>query len=137
MFGLVNASPSFLKIEIVWAVEYSAFQRTYVMRNAVGLFLNYWLKSPSMPEWHGLRFSKSPCVTAKRMGLDEEGVMGWTWVLLDDMEENGRPIRNGDPESLKAGRDNVMLSLCEDDWENGGREHKQPLIGRVFRALVG
>jgi hypothetical protein len=48
--------------------------------------------------------------------------MRWTWVLLDGMEENGRPLRDGDPESPRAERNSVVLSLCADDLGNGGIE---------------
>lgn len=49
----------------------------------------------------------------------EKDVMQWTWVLLDGMKEDGRPIQDGVPESLRARCGSVMLSLCADDWENG------------------
>lgn len=140
MIGLINASPTFFRIEIAWALVFPAFQRTYVTTNAVGLLLNYCLDPPNAPERPGLGFvrvqwtghteSELSCATAKRMGFKEEGVMRWTWVMLDGMEGNGRPIRDGDPEGPKAGRDSVLFSLCADDWKNGGREHVQRLISR-------
>ena len=51
--------------------------------------------------------------------------MRWAWVLLDGMEENGRPIQDGDPESLRAQLDGVALSQYADDWS---REHVRQWI---------
>ncbi|KAH9969332.1 hypothetical protein BJV74DRAFT_784767, partial [Russula compacta] len=81
----INALPAFLKIEIAWAVVFSKFQCTYVTTNAVGLFLDYCLEPPNMPERPRLRFVRvqwtrhaeieSSCVTARQMGFKEEGMM--------------------------------------------------------------
>jgi hypothetical protein len=67
------------------------------------------------------------------MGFKEEGVMRWTSVILEGMEGNMIALRNGDPKSTRPGRHSVMLSLCADDWESGGREHVQHLINLIDR----
>lgn len=102
---LVNASPAFLKIEIACAVVFSTFQHTCVTGNTIDLFLNYCLESPRIPEPPRLKFvcmqstshreSDSSCAPPTRMGVKEEGVMWWTWVLLGGVEENGWPILYG------------------------------------------
>jgi RimJ/RimL family protein N-acetyltransferase len=141
VIGLIRTSPANLSVEIGWAVVFPAFQRTYVTTNAVGLLLRYCLDLPipgaARP---GLGFRRVQWVThtanrpsqaaAKRIGFKEEGVLRWTMVLPEGTEGNGIPVRDGDPLSGRPGRHSMMLSLCADDWENGGREHVQGLIDR-------
>jgi RimJ/RimL family protein N-acetyltransferase len=140
VIGLLNTSPKNLSIGIGYVIVFPAFQRTYVTTNAVGLLLRYYLELPSVPHRPGLGFrrvqwqahmaNRASQVTAQRMGFKEEGVLRWTWVLPEGREGNGIALRDGDLESSRPGRDSVVLSLCADDWENGGREHVQRLIDR-------
>jgi len=127
LIGLKNTSPANLSAEIGWILVFPAFQRTYVTSNAIGLVLHYCLELPSAPKRPGLGLQRVQWTThtdneasrraAKRMGFREEGVLRWSWV-----------IREGDPKSPQAGRNSAILSLCADDWENGGREHVRGLI---------
>ena len=64
------------------------------------------------------------------MGLKEEGVLRWTWVLRESAEGHGIPLRGGDQLSSRPGRHSTLFALCADDWENGGRDHVQRLIDR-------
>ncbi|KAH9983619.1 hypothetical protein BJV74DRAFT_797328 [Russula compacta] len=112
---------------------------------AVGPFLKYCLESPGMPERsracaHAVDEQHRERVIVCDGEADlykEEGVMQWTWVLLDGMKENGRQIQDGVPESPRAGRGSVTLSYCVDDWENGGGEHMQRLIRKVSGESAG
>ena len=136
----MHTSPANLSGEIWWVVVFPAFQRTYVTTNAIGLLLRYCLELPSAPQWPGLGFRRvqwtahtaNPVsqAAAQRMGFEEEGVLHWTWVTAEGKEGNGIALRDGDPKSPRLGRHSVMLSLCADDWESGGREHVQHLIDR-------
>jgi RimJ/RimL family protein N-acetyltransferase len=134
-----------LTTEIGWLVVFPEFRRTYVTSNAVGLLLNHCLElpdpsesSPGRPrglgfrrvQWTAQAGNKPSHAAAKRMGFKEEGVMRWTWVMPEGAEGDAIPRRDGDPLSSRAGRDNVIFSFCADDWENGGREHVQHMIGR-------
>lgn len=142
LIGLFGASPTNLSVEIAWIVVFPEFRRTYVTSNAVGLALNYCLELPSAPpERRGLGFRRvqwsahpenQPSIAlAKRMGFKEEGLLRWTWVLPQVAEGNGIPLRNGDPKSPSLGRHSAVLSLCADDWENGGREHVRHMIDHL------
>jgi RimJ/RimL family protein N-acetyltransferase len=138
---LVNVSPANLSAEIGWAVVFPAFQRTYVTSNAVGLLLRYCLDLPipgaARPglgfrrvQWTAHAANRASAAAAERMGFRDEGVLRWGRVLPEGMEGNGIALRDGDPLNARPGRHSLMLSLCADDWENGGREHVEGLINR-------
>jgi RimJ/RimL family protein N-acetyltransferase len=139
LIGLIRTSPENLITEIGWIIVFPSFQRTYVTTNAIGLLLRYCLDLP-VPgaERSGLGFRRVQWTThasnvrsravAVRMGFKEEGVLRWTGVLPEGAEGNGIPLRDGDPMSPRLGRDSVMLSVCADDWENGGRENVKRLM---------
>ena len=141
VIGLINVSSANLSAEIGWAVVFPAFQRTYVTSNAVGLLLRYCLDLPvpgaARPglgfrrvQWTAHAANRPSRAAAERMGFREEGILRWTWVLPEGMEGNGIALRDGDPLSARPGRHSLMLSLCVDDWESGGREHVEGLIDR-------
>ncbi|KAH9954594.1 acyl-CoA N-acyltransferase [Russula dissimulans] len=140
LIGLKNASPAHLSAEIAWLLVFPAFQRTYVTSNAIGLVLHYCFELPSAPQRPGLGFQRVQWAThtdneaslraAKRMGFGEEGTIRWCWVIREVHEGNGITLKEGDPKSPRAGRNSALLSLCADDWEDGGREHVQGLIDR-------
>jgi len=141
VIGLIGTSPTNLSAEIAWVLVFPEFRRSYVASNAVGLVLNYCLELPGRtPERPGLGFrrvqwaahpeNRPSIALAKRMGLKEEGLLRWTWVVPQIVEGNGIPLRDGDPASPRPGRDSTILSLCVDDWESGGREHVRHIIDR-------
>ncbi|KAH8977601.1 acyl-CoA N-acyltransferase [Lactarius hatsudake] len=142
VIGLINASPENLSAEIAWVLVFPAFQRTYVTSNAIGIMLQYAFELPSpgpgvrrglgfrRVQWTAHSANKPSHAAATRMGLKEEGVLHWTWVLHEGAEGHGIPLRTGDPLSPRPGRHSVLFALCVDDWENGGREHVQRLIDR-------
>ena len=144
VIGLVNASAAQLCAEIAWALVFPAFRRTYVTSNAIGILLQYALEIPSPSprpgarrglgfrrvQWMAPTSNKSSQAPATRMGLKEEGVLRWTWVLPEGVEGNGIPLRARDPLGPRPGRHSVLFALCADDWETGGREHVQRMIDR-------
>ena len=144
VIGLFGASPTNLSVEIAWIAVFPEFRRTYVTSNAVGLILNYCLELPSAPpERRGLGFRRvqwsahpenQPLIAlAKRMGFKEEGILRWTRVVLPQIAEgNGIPLRDADPKSPRPGCHSAVLSLCADDWENGGRELARYMIDRLL-----
>ena len=142
VIGLFGASPTNLSVEIAWIVVFPEFRRTYVTSNAVGLVLNYCLELPSAPpERRGLGFRRvqwsahpenQPSIAlAKRMGFKEEGLLRWTRVAPQIVEGNGISLRDGDPKSPNPGQHSAVLSLCADDWENGGRGLVRYMIDRL------
>ena len=139
VIGLINTSPTNLVTEIVWAVVFPEFRRSYVTNNAVGLLLKYCLELPSSAtpglgfrrvQWTALTENPASVAVAKRMGFKQECVMRWTWVLPEGAEGNGIPLRDGDPLSPRPGRHSIVFSICADDWESGGRELVRRMIDR-------
>lgn len=134
MIGVLNCSSKNLAVEIGAVIILSAFQRTFISSNAIGAILMHWLNVPSdgglgfrRVYWTANPYNEASIRTAERMGLKKEGVLRWTWCL---------PVGNvgkeaGKERGEKLGRDSVMLSICWDDWENGGREHVEKVIARV------
>jgi RimJ/RimL family protein N-acetyltransferase len=139
VIGLYSISPANLSVDM-WVLVFPAFQHTYVTTNAIGLLLRYCLELPNAPQRPGLGLRRvqwiahtansASLAAAQRMGFKEEGVLRWMRVLPEGKEGNGIALRDGDPESPRPGCHSVVLSLCTDDWESGGREHVQRLIDR-------
>ena len=140
VIALANALPWLGSATIAWVIVFPERQRTYVASNAIGLLLKYSLESSDHPERPGLELLRvqwtshtanlASHVIARRMGLKEESVQRWGFVISEGKEGNGIPLRDGDPKSPKPGRDSLLFSMCADDWENGGREHVQRMIDR-------
>ncbi|KAF9468090.1 acyl-CoA N-acyltransferase [Collybia nuda] len=134
MIGVLNCSSKNLAVEIGPVIILKAFQRTFVASNAIGLILRHWLSIPSEGGlgfrricWTANPYNEASIRTAERMGLKKEGVLRWTWCL----PENGVGKEAGEGRGERRGRDSVLLSICWDDWENGGREHVEKVIARV------
>jgi len=140
--ALKGSSVSHLKTEIGTVVILPKFQRTHVASNTVGLLLHYALDLPAVGMTNGYSTHKplglrrvswtaniqnEPSVRlAERLGFRKEGILRWDRVMPRDRKTmgigNGSAVRNGDAKLECVGRDTVLLSLCWDDWENGGRE---------------
>lgn len=151
LIGYINASATDLCIEIGCVVVLPAFQRTHVASNAAGILLHYALDLPSESSadssagagctgglglrrcvWMANNLNRASVGAAERMGFVREGVMRWHRVLKPSQSQawNRRDIRKGDPREECGGRDTVILSLCFDDWENGGREKADAVMDR-------
>ncbi|KAF5380134.1 hypothetical protein D9615_006189 [Tricholomella constricta] len=134
IIGILNCSPRNRAAEIGPVIVLPAFQRTFVSTNAIGAILKYLLDVPSegglgfrRVAWTANPDNQSSIKAAERMGFKKEGTMRWTWCL---------PAGNVGKESGKErggalGRDSVLLAICWDDWEDGGKENVERMIQRT------
>lgn len=90
IIGLLELSPSNLKVEIGVAIIIPKFQRTHVASNAAGVLTTYCLQKPTdSPPGLGMRrvqWCASPknlpsIRLATRLGMKQEGVQRYTWIL--------------------------------------------------------
>ena len=140
VIALANMLPLTMSATIAWVIVFPEHQRTYVASNAIGLLLQYCLELSSHPQrpglglrrvqWSSHTANQASHAAAKRMGLREEGVRRWMYVIPEGIEGNGIPLQHGDPKSPQPGSDSLIFSMCADDWETGGREHVQRMIDR-------
>ncbi|KAH9837904.1 acyl-CoA N-acyltransferase [Rhodofomes roseus] len=134
VISLLHTSSKNLTAEIGYTVVLPAFQRTHVAAHAVGLLLRYCLDLPSASppglglrrvQWMAYPENIASIRLAEKMGFKREGVFRWMWAVSD--EEGVKP-RKGDSMEDKTGRDTVILAICWDDWEEGGRSRVQSRI---------
>ncbi|KAJ7591534.1 hypothetical protein C8J56DRAFT_935796 [Mycena floridula] len=122
LIGYMQASATDLSLEIGPVITFPAFQGTCVTTNSVGLLLHYALDLPSDG---GLGPSNLKSIrAAERMGFQKEAIHRWSRVLTPQkaIETNGKAVREGDPRGPDhLGRDTIILGLCWDDWESGGK----------------
>ncbi|GJE90670.1 GNAT family N-acetyltransferase [Phanerochaete sordida] len=138
--GLFYVNAVHLTGEVSFVAVLPQFQRTHVARTAVGLVLRFALELPTAhPPGLGLRRvqwraheQNVPSVRlAERMGFKREGCVRWVWALNEERAEDGVRPREGDKWPERFGRHMVLLSVCCDDWENGGREVVQEQMDRA------
>ncbi|KAI0272399.1 acyl-CoA N-acyltransferase [Gloeopeniophorella convolvens] len=135
VIALTGTSRAHLSTEIDWVVVFPAFQRTHVATHTVGLLLRLCLEPP--PRGHGLRRvqwiaapENAPSVAAaRRMGFALEGTLRWVHVLPEG-KLGAKLVRAGDPGAWAPGKHSVVLAMCADDWEAGGRERVRRLMDR-------
>ncbi|VDC02815.1 unnamed protein product [Peniophora sp. CBMAI 1063] len=135
MVSLAVDNPATLASE-VGIITFPAYQATYVTTHAMGLLLKLTLDVA--PKGLGLRRvqwcthsqNQRSVHAAERLGFTKEGVLRWLRVLPERKEGNGISLREGDPKPNNLGRDTIQLSLCWDDWENGGRAQIEKLMAR-------
>ncbi|KAL4066620.1 acyl-CoA N-acyltransferase [Scleroderma citrinum] len=147
MIGYLNTCPINLKTEIGFIMVFPPFQRTHVATNAVGLLLQYALDPPSSSDnvrshglglrrvqWQTNELNTQSIRTAERMGFKFEGILRWDRVLPSGKGKlgNGVQLRADDPKPGMVGRHTVILSICWDDWENGGREEALRIMARQY-----
>ncbi|KAJ7475846.1 acyl-CoA N-acyltransferase [Mycena latifolia] len=133
VIGLIHTSSQNLSTEIGPVICFPEFQRTFVSSNAIGILMRYCLDLPKdgglgfrRVQWTANPVNAASVRAAERMGMKREGTSRWTWVLPEGKE--GKKAGEGRGEG--AGRDTVLLAICWDDWENGGREHVEQVIER-------
>ncbi|KAB5527998.1 putative GNAT family acetyltransferase [Coniochaeta sp. 2T2.1] len=121
------------------------FQRTFVGTQSNALLLHHCLDGVSAGglgmrrvQWLANASNVASLNAAKRMGFQFEGIIRWEQVLPPNkrgsdgagLDEGGIPKVGVDGRELGLGRHSAMLSLCWDDWVNGGREHIDKLVRR-------
>ncbi|OJA14176.1 hypothetical protein AZE42_11036 [Rhizopogon vesiculosus] len=137
----IDTSSVNLSTEIGYIVILPPFQRTHVTSNAVGLLLQYALESPSQGglglrrvQWNCSSMNAPSIRAAERMGFKKEGILKWHRVYHGGKDKgkvhNGREFPRGGHGEQDYARDTVILSHCWDDWEQGGRENVQTIMGR-------
>lgn len=135
MVSLAVDNPATLAAE-VGIITFPAYQATYVTTHAMGLLLKLTLDVAGnglglrRVQWCTHSKNQKSVHAAERLGFKMEGVLHWLRVLPERKEGNGIPLRQGDPKPDNLGRDTIQLSLCWDDWENGGRAHIEKLMAR-------
>jgi RimJ/RimL family protein N-acetyltransferase len=145
--GLLNSSVEHLSTEVGPIITMPPFQRTHVTTNAVGLLLQYVLDLPKdgglglrRVQWQANSLNAASMGLGEKMGFRTEGLLRWDRVVVGGWEKGkaGRGMQRGtaqsdSEESAKAeemGRDTIMLGLCWDDWEGGGRKKVKCLMER-------
>lgn len=118
--SVVNASA-----EIGCILIFPQFQRTHVLTNAAGLLLAYCLDPPEQGglglrrvQWQANTENLPSINAAKRLGFKMEGVLRW-WRVLPPQKKGLVPAEKDRGDGRGPGRDEAMLSICFDDWENG------------------
>ncbi|KAF7972989.1 hypothetical protein HWV62_10611 [Athelia sp. TMB] len=135
IIALRAASAANLGFELV-ALTLPAYQRQNMTAHAVGLILQYAF-APT-PVGLGIRrvfchtairamddIRNSPTVRlAEKIGFSREGVVRWHYTYPP-----GRSGMPGESEDHRArARHAVLLSICWDDWENGGKKRVASLL---------
>jgi len=140
LMALVKTSASNLTAEIALVQILPAFQRTHVARTAAALLLQYCLQLPNASpcglgfrrvQWSAHPQNLRSIGLAKRLGMREEAVCRWLWVLpdIEALKKVGYVVKRegGDEEEL-PGRHSTILAVCWDDWELGARERVRAII---------
>ncbi|KAJ6606885.1 acyl-CoA N-acyltransferase [Mycena sp. CBHHK59/15] len=139
IIGLLDTSATNLSTEIGFVITLPRFQRTHVTSNAVGLLLHCALDAPAAGglglrrvAWKANVANVQSVRAAERMGFRREGVLRWDRVLppWKTLGGNSSGERAGDPKQGCMGRDTILLSMCWDDWEGGGRDSVDAIMKR-------
>ncbi|KAL1941883.1 hypothetical protein VTO73DRAFT_6883 [Trametes versicolor] len=135
--GLINTSAANLQMEPGWVLVFPEFQRTHVAKTMVAIVLHYILQMPTASppglgfrraQWCANALNAPSVALGERMGFKREGTLRNALVLPEENDAYGRKGRPGDAFEGRSSRDTAILSLCWDDWENGGREKVQAYI---------
>lgn len=113
------------------------YQRSFVNTHANGLLLQYALNPPSQGglglrrmQWFANAANERSQTAARRLGFVFEGVLRWHRTLPPGKISAGAD-KGREPDDGRGGaRHSALLSLCWDDWVDGGRERIQMLMER-------
>lgn len=153
IFGLTRTEPQHLITELAWAIIFPPFQRSHITTHTIGMLLDYCLSLPSscIPPlfrhaegdgerglglrrvaWTTLSANEGSIRAAARMGFNHEGTRRWAMAFPPSYKDDSlsRKPREGDPKQDSPGKDIVLMAICWDDWENGGREHARAMMLR-------
>jgi RimJ/RimL family protein N-acetyltransferase len=142
-----STHPSRIYPEIGTVIIMPAFQRTHVTSNAIGLLLQYTLDLPNdgglglrRVQWQCNSANNASSCVAERMGFKREALLKWDRVFHGGRQTGKvgnnrvvprRGIEDGDlSKQEELGRDTIMLSMCWDDWDGGGKEKVKSLMER-------
>lgn len=85
-------------------------------------------------QWQANERNGASVRVAEKMGFRREGVVRWDRVVGEHVERGGDSegvgARKGEPRAELGGRHSVMLGICWDDWEGGGRERAEEVMRR-------
>ncbi|KAF7327791.1 N-acetyltransferase domain-containing protein [Mycena kentingensis (nom. inval.)] len=131
--GFMRTSLPNLSIEIGPVICLPDFQRTFVTSNAIGILLRYALNTAKdgglgfrRVQWTTNEENVASVRAAERLGFKKEGVLRWNTVLGPEKKGLDAPEERGSG----RGRHTVMLAVCWDDWEDGGRELVDGVVDR-------
>lgn len=132
VIGLLHTSSLNLSTEIGPVIILPSHQGSHISTHAIGVLLRYCLDLPSQDglgfrrvQWTANPLNDKSVKVAERMGFKMEGRLRWTWVLPEGKEG----MKRGEEEM--RGRDSVLLAVCWDDWEGGGRDLVTRLMDRM------
>ncbi|OCH84488.1 acyl-CoA N-acyltransferase [Obba rivulosa] len=140
VLGLWDVSAADLSAEIAHVLVFPEWQGTGVGARAAALLARFCLQLPTAsPPGLGLRRvqwvahsdNKPSIGLARRLGMTHEAHLRWQKVLPEGL--HGRTPRAGDARLSRDSRDSVILSVCCDEWEEGGREDMQALIEKPLK----
>ncbi|ETN42678.1 uncharacterized protein HMPREF1541_01835 [Cyphellophora europaea CBS 101466] len=137
----LNADPANASCENGHLNIIPRYQRTFVNTHANGLLLHYMLDPPSQGglgirrmQWFANAANERSQLAAKRLGFRLEGILRWHRVLPGHKEGVAGGEKdvdgNGPGDGRGSARHSALLSLCWDDWREGGRERVAELMAR-------
>jgi len=116
----------------------SDFQRTWVGTRANALLLRYCLDGVHegglglrRVQWQANVSNAASVSAAKRLGFRWEGLLRWHQVLPARKRGSEGPTAGWGGREWGPGRHTAMLSLCWEDWVEGGRDHVDRLVAKV------
>ena len=139
LFGYLHATTIDLFAEIGPAITFTRFRGTHVTRNVIGLMLHYALDLPSKGglglrrlQWEANLYNVASWRSAEKMGFKKEATLRWYRALepIKAGANNKKALRDQDPKADFLGRDTVILSVCWDEWENGGKDFANEMMGK-------
>ncbi|OCH84489.1 acyl-CoA N-acyltransferase [Obba rivulosa] len=140
VMGFFSASRADLSVEIAHVLVFPEWRGTGVGARAAALLTRFCLQLPTAsPPGLGLRRvqwvadsdNKPSIGLARRLGMTEEAHLRWHRVLPEGLP--GKAPREGDAHPSGNSRDSVILSICCDEWEEGGRDNMQALIEKPLK----
>lgn len=138
MVALHDAVPAHSEVEIGHVCIIPRFQRTFVATHANGLLLRHLLNP--LPQdlnmrrvvWQANYLNKASIGAAERLGFKIEGIRRWHKVIPENKEaglrQDGMPREDKAGSKLGPGRHSIILSLCWDDWLDGGKQKINELM---------
>lgn len=145
ILAISHASSWYLTCEVGPGTIFPAFRKTHVFTHGIGLIFNYCLELPPLGlgfrrvQWTSdSSYNDKTVRAALRMGAKLEGLMRQYYYVTNKAAiHQGHPARENDPRR-GGSADSFLLSMCSNDWEEGGRERVRAEMERTAkpRALL-